>query len=78
MRNQPKHRMKNAGFGIADKRKESRLLDKLVSFLSDDDPEVEIKELLQKHKEQQEASLTVMTRLEKLITQGMMNVWGRI
>ena len=60
--------MKNAGFGIADKRKESHLLDKLVSFLSDDDAEVEIKELLQKHKEQQEASLTVMTRLEKLIT----------
>ena len=56
--------MKNAGFGIADKRKETRLLDKLVSFLGDDDPEVEIKELLQKHKEQQEASLTVMTRLE--------------
>ena len=68
MRNRPNHRMKNAGFGIADKRKESPLLDKLVSFLSDDNPEVEIKELLQKHKEQQ----------EKLITQGMMKVWGRI
>ena len=78
MQNLPKHRMKNAGFGIADKRKESRLLDKLVSFLSDDNPEVEIKELLQKHKEQQEASLKVMTRLEKLITQGMMKIWGRI
>ena len=43
----------------------TRLLNKLASVLSEDNPQNEIKELLEKIQEQQEETLMVMSRLEK-------------
>ena len=43
----------------------TRLLNKLASVLSEDNPQNEIKELLGKIQEQQEETLMVMSRLEK-------------